>query len=234
MSESSKLNASMTQEEREEAKAMTDYLIGDEETSREDIIGRFSQNSQQYEKAMKGINFKCPMQTAQTAAELFPGERKDVYVLDVAAGTGLCADELYHHGFRTMDALDPSSKMLEEAKKKGLYGRYFIEVLGENAIDIENDTYDAVTISGLSLMVLKKMPLKAMEELIRIVKPGGYIINTAFYNLFPDDGDVKAVIFRENMKTLESQGKWKQVELRRFPEVILGNEVAVSIHKVLV
>lgn len=40
-----------------------------------------------------------------------------------------------------MDALDPSSKMLEEARKKGLYGRYFIEVLGENTIDIENGTW---------------------------------------------------------------------------------------------
>ncbi|XP_071096667.1 methyltransferase-like protein 27 [Haliotis cracherodii] len=232
MSESSP--ASMTQKEREEAKAMVDYLIGDEETSREDIIGRFSQSSQQYEKIMEVMNFTCPMKTAQTTADLFLGKRKDVYILDVAAGTGLCADQLYHHGFRKMDALDPSRKMLDEARKKGLYGRYFIQVLGENTTDIENDTYDAVTISVMSTMVLKKLPLKAMKELIRIVKPGGYIINTAFYNLFPDDGDVKAVVFRENMKTLESQGKWKQVELRRFPEVVPGNEVAVSIHKVLV
>ncbi|XP_071097601.1 methyltransferase-like protein 27 isoform X2 [Haliotis cracherodii] len=226
-------SARISQKEWEKAKTMFDYFVGDEKTSRDEIIDRFSQNSQQYEKIMEAVNYTSPMHTAQATAELFPSNREDVFILDVAAGTGLCGEKLYYHGFRKMDALEPSTRMLDEARKKGLYSRYFIEALGENALDIANETYDAVTISAMSSMVLIKLPLEAFGELIRIVKPDGYIINTAFYDLFSDNGDDKAVSLRENMKTLEYQGKWKQMELKRFPEAAVGSDVGVSVHKVL-
>ncbi|XP_067660151.1 methyltransferase-like protein 27 [Haliotis asinina] len=216
----------MAQKEREQALEMISYLIGDEETSRDEIIDRFSQNSQRYDKVMETVNFMGPLITAQTTAELFLSNRKNVYILDVAAGTGLCAEKLYSHGFRKMDALDPSSRMLDEARRKGLYGRYFTEALRENALNIANDTYDAVTISAMSSMVLIKLPIEAFEELIRIVKPGGYIINTFMHSL------LSAVLLRENMKTLEDQGKWKQIELKHFQRPGNGNDV-VSVHKVL-
>ncbi|XP_067660152.1 methyltransferase-like protein 27 [Haliotis asinina] len=223
----------MAQKDSEEAVSTAYYLMGDEETSRDEIIDRFSQNSQRYDKIMEAVNHMSPTLTAQTTAELFPSNRKDVYILDVAAGTGLCAEKLYSHGFQKMDALEPSNRMLDEAMKKGLYGRYFIEALGESALNIANDTYDAVTISAMSSMVLIKLPKEAFEELIRIVKPGGFVINTAFSNVLSDGGDANAVLLRENMKTLEDQGKWKHVELKHFPHVVLGNNMSVSVHKVL-
>ncbi|XP_046346908.1 methyltransferase-like protein 27 [Haliotis rufescens] len=230
---SEKFAANTTQKERGEAEKAFDYLIGDDSTAPSVIIDRFSENSHQYEKVLLTMNFSGHVQSAQSAAEWFPSNREDVYVLDVAAGTGLCADKLYSHGFRKIDALEPSVQMLQEAKKKGIYGRYFNVMLGENNVDIKSDTYDAVTISGLSVMVMKRLPRKAFEELIRIVKPGGYIINTVYHKLFSDDGDAEAVIFRDNMKTLESQGKWKQVELRRFKGYVSGDDGAVFVTKVL-
>ncbi|XP_071112623.1 methyltransferase-like protein 27 [Haliotis cracherodii] len=223
----------MAEEDREEAYRTVQYLMGDDDTSREDIINRFSQHSHHYDKVLEEANFRSPSLTALKTAELFPSDRKKIYILDVAAGTGLCADKLYSNGFLKMDALEPSHKMLDAARKKGLYGRYFTDVLGENALNIQTDIYDVVTMSALNTVVLKKMPLNAFEELIRIVKPGGYIINSTLYNLFPDDGDVRAVTFRENMKTLEFQGKWKQVELEVYPEAIFGEKGAISVHKVL-
>lgn len=62
---------------------------------------------------------------------------------------------------------------------------------------------------------------------------GGYIINTAFYRLFPEDGDDHARLFRANVKTLECHGRLKQVELRRFPQIGFDEDGAVSVHKVL-
>ncbi|XP_071084631.1 methyltransferase-like protein 27 [Haliotis cracherodii] len=233
---SGKFAANTTQKERVEAEKAFDYLIGDDSTAPSVIIDRFSQNSHQYEKVLGTMNFSGHVQSAQSAAEWFPSNREDVYVLDVAAGTGLCADKvsiLHCFNSRKIDALEPSVQMLEEAKKKGIYGRYFNVMLGENNVDIKSDTYDAVTISGLSVMVMKRLPRKAFEELIRIVKPGGYIINTVYNKLFSDDGDAEAVIFRDNMKTLESQGKWKQVELRRFKGYVCGDDGAVLVTKVL-
>ncbi|XP_048240556.1 methyltransferase-like protein 27 [Haliotis rufescens] len=216
-----------------EAKNILHYLCGDDETSTDDIIDRFSQISPKYDKILEAVSYDSPMQTAQTTAELFPGNREHIYILDAAAGTGLCAEKLFSYGFRKMDALEPSSKMLEEAKTKGLYRRYFINGLGENTLGIDDETYDAVTICAMSTVVMKKLPMKAFEELIRIIKPGGYIINTAFYCLFPEDGDDHARLYRANVKTLECHGRLKQVELRRFPQIGFDADGAVSVHKVL-
>ncbi|XP_046542485.1 uncharacterized protein LOC124252857 [Haliotis rubra] len=225
--------ANPSQKEMQEAENAFHLLCGDDYTEADVIIDRFSQNSHRYEKVLGKMNFSGHTQCAQSAADWFPKNRHDVYILDVAAGTGLCGDELRSQGFRKIDALEPSVQMLEEAKKKGIYGRYFSVMLGENSVDIESDTYDAVTISGLTVVIMKKLPRKAFEELIRIVKPGGYIINATYHKIFPEDGDAEGAIFRNNMKALESQGKWTLVELRRFKDYLCGDDGAVSVHKVL-
>ncbi|XP_046560413.1 methyltransferase-like protein 27 [Haliotis rubra] len=231
MSEIASANA--PREDLEEAKNTLHYLLGDDKTDTDDIVRRFSETSHMYDKVVDAVSYSSPMQTAKVTAELFPGNREHIYILDAAAGTGLCAERLFSHGFRKIDALEPSAKMLEQAKTKGLYCQYYLKGLGENTLDIANDTYDAVTICALSTVVLKKLPIKAFEELIRITKPGGYIINTAYSRLFSDDGDAEAVVFRENTKTLVSQGKWKQVELTLFHQTFFDSDGAVSVHKVL-
>ncbi len=39
-------------------------------------------------------------------------------------------------GFVKMDALDASKAMLDGAERKGLYGRYIHDTLGNNTLDI--------------------------------------------------------------------------------------------------
>ncbi|XP_048254885.1 uncharacterized protein LOC124148250 isoform X3 [Haliotis rufescens] len=146
--------------------------ITDKKVDRKVVFDRYTQISHQYEKAMVVINYNGPRETAATVAQLFPSNRNNVCMLDVAAGTGLCAIELNNYNFLELDALDASEGMLLEAKKKKLYGRYIIDVLGENALDINDDTYDAVIICGLSTDIMRRLPIQAFETLIRIVKKG--------------------------------------------------------------
>ncbi|XP_046375180.2 methyltransferase-like protein 27 [Haliotis rufescens] len=217
----------------QDANSIVTFLYGRNDSTSEAIVGGFSKYSQVYERVFKAVNFNGYVETARTAAELFPSNREDVNILDVAAGTGLCAGELYTHGFRKLDALDPSMGMLDEARKKALYNQYFNVAIGEHTLDIESDTYDAVTISGMSTVIMKQLPIKAFEELIRIVKTGGYIINATYYKVFPEDGDEHTQMFRSNMKTLTTQGKWEQFQFRRFKEYVQGEDGAVSTHTVL-
>ncbi|XP_071084671.1 methyltransferase-like protein 27 [Haliotis cracherodii] len=205
--------------------------ITDKKVDRKVVFDRYTQISHQYEKAMVVINYNGPRETAATVAQLFPSNRNNVCMLDVAAGTGLCAIELNKYNFLELDALDASEGMLFEAKKKKLYGRYIIDVLGENALDINDDTYDAVIICGLSTDIMRRLPIQAFETLIRIVKKGGYVVNTGFYTTFTD-GHIETEDFRGRMRTLESQGKWKQVEVRRFHQYLQGRDGAVSVHKI--
>ncbi|XP_046542488.1 methyltransferase-like protein 27 [Haliotis rubra] len=205
--------------------------ITDRKVNSEVVFDRYSQISQDYEKVMGVVNYNGPKETAATVAKLFPSNRNNVCMLDVAAGTGLCASELNKYNFMELDALDASEGMLSEAKKKGLYGRYIIDVLGDNDLDIKNDTYDAVIICGLSTDIMRQLPIKAFETLIRIVKRGGYVVNTGFYTSFTN-GQPDTEDFRRRLRTLESQGKWKQMEVRRFHQYLQGRDGAVSVHKI--
>lgn len=59
----------------------------------------------------------------QIAARAFAevNEDRSAAVLDVGCGTGLAAQELARVGFETIDGVDVSKNMLEEARKTGVY-----------------------------------------------------------------------------------------------------------------
>nr|KAG5705237.1 hypothetical protein BaRGS_011263 [Batillaria attramentaria] len=77
-------------------------------------------------------------------------------------------------GFRTIDALDPSYDSLELAKQKGVYRNLFNVAITGEKLGIPQDSYDVVVLVGVAGP--KHLPLEAFNEMIRLVKPGGYIV----------------------------------------------------------
>lgn len=70
-------------------------------------------------------------------------------------------------------------------------------------------------------MVKSHVDCSAFPELIRIVKPGGYIvIVTRFRNLETEGkhGDG----YSTKMDQLENEGKWKKVKVEKFDNYISG------------
>ncbi|XP_046574641.1 methyltransferase-like protein 27 [Haliotis rubra] len=140
---------------------------------------------------------------AESVAAQYPSNRGDIRILDVAAGTGLVSVELRKHGFVHIDGLEPSEGMLLEAKRNNLYEQYILDMLGENTLDIADDTYTVVTMSGLSREVMKKLPVRALEEMARVTQPGGRVMMNAY------DYNFQSEIFRVNLASLECRGIWK-------------------------
>ncbi|XP_046341470.2 methyltransferase-like protein 27 [Haliotis rufescens] len=219
-----------TGEEKVDAQAVFEK-ISDKNEEDTCIYARYSETSEQYDMTVVVHNYNGPRETAAIAAECFTTNRDNVYILDVAAGTGLCAVELRKHGFLKMDAMDASPGMLDRAKEKGLYDRYTVGILGENTLDTLTDTYDAIVMCGFSIEIMQRLPIIAFEELIRIVKKGGYIINTGWATMFSDD-DAKSEDLRRKFKILEEQGKWKLVQLKRFHNYFKGYDGTVSVHMI--
>lgn len=176
----------------------------------------------EYEKELPEDVYNAPIVTAAEAAKGLSDEQKaQARVFDVAAGTGLCAIQLKKHGFQHIDALDPSQGMLDKAKEKNLYERYICDFITDKHLDIEDNTYDVLTVSaGFGE---GHIPCGALHEMVRVVKPGGVIV------LVTREQHLQTVDeYRDRleplMDRLEAEGKWKKLERRIFKGFFLDKD----------
>ena len=127
----------------------------------------------------------------------------DAKILDAGAGTGLVGEILYQRGYTHLEAMDMSIGMLAEARKKGVYTQLHQQVMGE-PLDFPNATFDAIISVGV--FTYGHVKSHAFDELLRIIKPGGYIVVT-----LPDDLS-EGPEFKPKLAALESSGQWKLVQ----------------------
>ncbi len=91
-----------------------------------------------------------------------------------------------------------------EARKKNAYREFHQMVMGE-PLNYATDSFDAVISVGV--LTVGHAPASSFDELIRITKPGGYIVFSLRPDVYRDSG------FKEKQDALESEGKWKLVEV---------------------
>ncbi len=125
-------------------------------------------------------------------------------VLDAGAGTGLMGEILSGMGYKDLVAMDLSEGMLAEARKKNVYRELRRMAMGE-PLDFATDSFDAVVSTGV--LTVAHAPASSFDELIRITRPGGHIVFTLRPDVYEGHG------FKEKQAALESEGKWKLVEV---------------------
>lgn len=128
---------------------------------------------------------------------------KNARVLDAGAGTGLVGILLARLHYKNLVAMDLSRGMLDEARKKDAYREFHQMVMGET-LDYPTDSFDAVVSVGV--MTVGHAPAGSLDELVRVTKPGGYIVYSLRPDVYRENG------FKEKQDALESAGKWKLVE----------------------
>ncbi|XP_077989337.1 uncharacterized protein LOC144443671 [Glandiceps talaboti] len=161
-------------EEKGATKELRERLskILDVNTPNEEVIGAYDDWAETYDKDQLQHGYGAPFLASDVLRDMVPD--KNAYILDAAAGTGLGGEELKKHGYNNQDALDPSKNLLAIAEQRQVYKRTICDKLGTNRLDIDPDYYDAVTCAGC--FVPGHVPPDCLPELVRIVKPGGYII----------------------------------------------------------
>ena len=105
----------------------------------------------------------------------------DTPILYVGAGTGLVGELLHGLGHKQIIGIDISAEMLNEAKIKGCYSS-LIEADITKKIPLENDSIGGVISAGT--FTHGHVGPDAIDELIRIIKPGGLFvlsINSKFF-----------------------------------------------------
>ncbi len=112
-------------------------------------------------------------------------------------------------GFTNLDALDPSQGSLDYSKTLDVYTNYICDTLDEHQTQIQDDCYDAVVMCG-AFGIPFHVTASCFPELIRITKPGGYIMFTMSTKILEEWQDrVTAAV-----ESVTQQGKWELKERR--------------------
>lgn len=175
----------------------------------------------EYDTHLNPDRYTGPECAARALASNFSTEeRPRVRILDVAAGTGRLGAELYSLGFRNIDALDPSEGMLNKAKERHIYTNFINDFIGlENPVPVNDATYDGLAVSGG--FGEGHIPVSALLEMIRIVRPGGIICIAVREEYLEYVSEYKGTL-EPYMNNLERDGKWKLISRENVPNYAFG------------
>jgi len=130
---------------------------------------------------------------------------KSTYIIDVGCGTGLVGLQLKKLGYKNFDGVDISQEMIDIAIDRG-YASLFLGNLNET-LPIKSNQYEAAICVGV--FTHGHVGPSRLEELTRIVKPGGILCFTVNEDVYESYG------FDEAIKSQELAGVWKVLELSK-------------------
>ncbi len=163
---------------------------------------RYDEWAKDYDEDLESdFGYVIPRIAAETFERFVP---KDARTLDAGAGTGLVGVELDRLGYADIEAMDLSSGMLEEARRKGVYSGFHQMVMGES-LGFDTGNFDAAICVGV--LTLGHAPASSLDELARVVKPGGFVAFTLRPDVYERNG------FKEKQRQLESDGTWEFVHV---------------------
>jgi SAM-dependent methyltransferase len=128
----------------------------------------------------------------------------DGSILDAGAGTGILGESLAILKYHSVAALDLSERMLAQARHKAVYASYTQAALG-GPLPYSDKQFSAVISGGT--FTEGHAPPDSFDELLRITKPGGFLVFTVLAKVYEQGG------FKAKQLELEEKGKWKLAEM---------------------
>ena len=174
-----------------------------------ELASGYDEWAQDYEDDMLGLGYAIPSVAAGFVGRHVPPGGT---VLDAGAGTGMFGSILGVLGYRDLVGIDISERMLEKAVEKDAYRALHRMVLGE-PLGFDDDSFSAAVSVGV--FTTNHAPPEALDELARVVEPGGWAIFSVRDDVYRSGG------FEEKQASLENEGRWRKVTMseafRPFP-----------------
>lgn len=152
-------------------------------SSREALTQVYDEWAGSYDAHAGKRNSAQPKAVAKMLVDVL--EDKSTSVLDVGAGTGLIGKLLKERGYLDLSAFDPSQKMLDMAKGKGIYQTYHKGYLGD-PLPFTDNSFDAIVASGI--FTVGHVDATVFPELNRILRVAGKMIFSINVKLLKEQG----------------------------------------------
>ena len=153
-----------------------------------------------YDQDMLDWNYTGPKETAEVFMKY--QKNSDAKIYDAGCGTGLVGVELQKYGYKNFFGADLSKKLLDLVPKN-LYQKLFKIDLNKR-IEISDNLYDSVMCVGT--FTFGHVKSDALDEFVRITKPGGLICFTINEGIYKDYG------FDKKILNLKANNKWSEME----------------------
>jgi predicted TPR repeat methyltransferase len=132
-------------------------------------------------------------------------------LLDAGCGTGLVGEILSYMGYDDLAGIDFSEGMLDQAAAKSVYAELRQMTLGAD-LAFADGCFSAVVSFGV--LTAGHAPPGSLDEMIRITKPGGYLIFSLTNLVYEPLG------FKEKLADLKAAGRWREIERTPFFPVL--------------
>ena len=153
-----------------------------------------------YNKDMVDCNYTGPEETVDGIKKYLLNN--DALFFDAGCGTGLVGLQLKKYGYKNFHGADLSQKLLDTVPKN-LYQKLFNVDLNK-PIELNNNLYDTVMCVGT--FTYGHVKPNALDEFIRITKPGGFICFTINEGIYKEYG------FDEKILEIKKNNKWEKLE----------------------
>lgn len=174
--------------------------------TRTDLEELYADWAATYDADHDSIGFFGHRRAAEVLARYVPSPAV-AQVLDAGCGTGAAAEALRPLGFGNLSGIDLSAEMLARAEQKNLY-RFLQQVdLGLPLDTFPCSHFDAAVLVGV--FSFGQAPAHTLDEIVRLVKPGGVVVFTMRTDFFETD----AMGVRSQMEQLDLEHSWKLVEM---------------------
>jgi predicted TPR repeat methyltransferase len=142
-------------------------------TRPDEVAALYDDWAETYDGEMAAAGYRHPTICLALLARHLP--RGSTPILDAGAGTGLIGEWLGIMGYGDVEALDISEGMLAVAARKGAYAALHRLALG-GPLPFADATYAGIVSAGV--FTSGHVGAEGLDELIRILKPGGVLVLT--------------------------------------------------------
>jgi predicted TPR repeat methyltransferase len=153
-----------------------------------------------YETELMAGGYRLPWIMAAAVARFVPCDATPI--LDAGCGGGLQMEPLHLLGYRGVTGLDLSPGMLDVARAKGIYDSLVEAALG-GPLPFETAHFAATITAGT--ITPGHAPPEAFDELIRVTRPGGWLI----FSMRHDPGQEASYL--DAIRRYEADGAWREV-----------------------